>query len=126
MHEMSIAMAVVEQVEEAARAAGVTAVEAVHLQVGQLAGVVPEALAFCFELACSGSVLEGAELVAEPVEARARCAPCAFEWPVGMPPDLVCPQCGGARAELLAGRELQITGVRWADGPALARAHQEG
>ncbi len=126
MHEMSIAMAVVEQVEEAALAAGATAVETVRLQVGELAGVVPEALAFCFELACSGTVLEGAELIAETVLARARCAPCDVEWPVGMPPDLVCPQCGGARAELLAGRELQIIGVRWADGPALARAHQEG
>ena len=127
MHEMSIAMAVVEQVEEAAPAAGATAVEAVRLQVGELAGVVPEALAFCFELACSGSVLEGAELLVEPVAARARCAPCAVEWPVGMPPDLVCPRCDGTRAELLTGRELQILSVRWADGPpTLARAHQEG
>ncbi|MFC9324316.1 hydrogenase maturation nickel metallochaperone HypA [Kitasatospora sp. NPDC057015] len=126
MHEMSIAMAVVEQVEEAAGSTGETAVEAVHLQVGELAGVVPDALAFCFELACAGTVLEGAELVAETVPARARCAPCAAEWPVGMPPDLVCPRCGGTQAELLAGRELQITGVRWADRPVPARAHREG
>ncbi len=126
MHEMSIAMAVVEQVEEAARAAGASAVEAVRLQVGELAGVVPEALAFCFELACADTVLEGAELTTEPVAAVAECAPCGFEWKVGMPPDLVCPRCDGARAELLTGRELQILSVRWADGPACVRVHQEG
>ncbi|MCX4825558.1 hydrogenase maturation nickel metallochaperone HypA [Streptomyces sp. NBC_01142] len=122
MHEMSIALAVVGQVEEAAaHAGGVTAVTSVRLQVGELAGVVPDALSFCFELACAGTVLEGAELVAEPVPGRARCEPCADEWAVGMPPQLCCPLCGEATAELLSGRELQIVSVRWEDGPAHTR-----
>ncbi|WP_405997124.1 hydrogenase maturation nickel metallochaperone HypA [Streptomyces sp. NBC_00829] len=117
MHEMSIALAVVGQVEQAAAEAGdVTAVTSVRLQVGELAGVVPDALSFCFELACAGTVLEGAELVTESVPGRARCAPCADEWAVGMPPQLCCPGCGEATAELLAGRELQIVSVHWEDG----------
>ena len=120
MHEMSIALAVVGQVEDAAKAAGATAVHTVRLQVGELAGVVPDSLAFCFELACADTVLEGAQLVTEPVAARARCEPCADEWAVGMPPDLCCPACGAAAAELLAGRELRITGVRWGDALATA------
>ncbi|WP_035844477.1 hydrogenase maturation nickel metallochaperone HypA/HybF [Kitasatospora azatica] len=115
MHEMSIAMAVVGQVEEAARAAGATAVRSVLLQVGELAGVVPDALGFCFELACADTVLEGCELVTEAVPARARCGPCADEWLVGMPPELSCPVCGTVTAELLTGRELQIVSVRWED-----------
>ncbi|MEO3973709.1 hydrogenase maturation nickel metallochaperone HypA [Streptomyces sp. CAU 1734] len=123
MHEMSIAMAVVGQVEEAAaRAGGVTAVTSVRLSVGELAGVVPDALAFCFELACEGSVLEGAELITETVPGRARCAPCADEWAVGMPPRLCCPVCAAPAAELLSGRELRIAAVRWEDGsPARPR-----
>ncbi|MDH6579272.1 hydrogenase maturation nickel metallochaperone HypA [Kitasatospora sp. MAP5-34] len=133
MHEMSIALAVIGQVEEAALAGGATAVRSVRLQVGELAGVVPDSLAFCFELACTGTVLEGAELVTDPVPARARCAPCAGEWAVGMPPDLCCPKCGSATAELLSGRELQIVSVRWEDGttraptpaPTRERIHEE-
>ncbi|MFB7173048.1 hydrogenase maturation nickel metallochaperone HypA [Streptomyces sp. NPDC056254] len=122
MHEMSIAMAVVGQVEEAARAAGAHAVTSVRLRVGELAGVVPDALAFCFELACAGTVLDGAELVTEPVAARARCAACPGTWAVGMPPELRCPRCGrAADVELLSGRELEILSVRWEDGPAGAR-----
>ncbi|WP_405959497.1 hydrogenase maturation nickel metallochaperone HypA [Streptomyces sp. NBC_00024] len=117
MHEMSVALAVVDQVAEAAdRAEGVTAVRSVRLQVGELAGVVPDALAFCFELACAGTLLEGAELVTEAVPGRARCTPCAHEWAVGMPPRLTCPACGGTRTDLLAGRELQIVDVHWEDG----------
>ncbi|MEV6162432.1 hydrogenase maturation nickel metallochaperone HypA [Streptomyces sp. NPDC052052] len=117
MHEMSIAMAVIGQVEEAARDGGAVAVTSVRLQVGELAGVVPDALSFCFELACAGTVLEGAELVVDPVTARARCGPCADEWAVGMPPRLCCPRCGAATEELLSGRELQIADVHWNDGP---------
>lgn len=122
MHEMSIAMAVVGQVEEAAaKAGGVTAVTSVRLQVGELAGVVPDALAFCFELACAGTLLEGTELITESVPGRARCATCVDEWAVGVPPQLCCPACGQATAELLSGRELQIVSVRWEDGPARDR-----
>lgn len=117
MHEMSIALEVVGQVRDAARrAGGVTAVRTVRLEVGQLAGVVPDALSFCFGLACAGTLLEGAELVTEPVPGRARCAPCGHDWAVGMPPALLCPRCGGGAGELLSGRELRITGVRWEDG----------
>lgn len=123
MHEMSIAMAVVEQVERAAPG-GAGRVESVHLQVGQLAGVVAESLQFCFELACAGTLLEGAELVTETVAARARCGSCGTEWAVGMPPELGCPACSGAATELPTGRELQIRSVRWADRPAYA--DQEG
>ncbi|WP_354637839.1 hydrogenase maturation nickel metallochaperone HypA [Kitasatospora camelliae] len=126
MHEMSIAAAVVDQVAQAARVHGARGVRTVRIQVGELAGVVPDALDFCFELACTGTVVSGAELVAEPVAARARCTPCTVEWAVGMPPDLGCPQCGGARVELLSGRELQILGVEWADGPVNTPADQEG
>ncbi|MGW1887489.1 hydrogenase maturation nickel metallochaperone HypA/HybF [Streptomyces sp. NPDC001970] len=128
MHEMSIALAVVDQVEEAARrSGGAAAVKAVRLQVGELAGVVPDALTFCFELACAGTVLEGAELIAEPVLGRARCQPCADVWAVGMPPQLCCPACGTATAELVSGRELRIAAVEWDDDPAYAsvRPHRE-
>ena len=117
MHEMSVALAVVDQVAEAAdRAGDITAVRSVRLQVGELAGVVPDSLTFCFELACAGTLLEGAELITEAVPGRARCTPCAHEWAVGMPPRLTCPACGGTRTDLLAGRELGIVDVRWEDG----------
>ncbi|RMB79996.1 hydrogenase maturation nickel metallochaperone HypA [Streptomyces shenzhenensis] len=121
MHEMSIALAVIDQVTEAAERAGdVTAVRSVRLQVGELAGVVPEALTFSFELARAGTLLEGAELVADTVPGRARCAPCDHEWAVGMPPRLNCPRCRGATTDLLSGRELRIVQVRWADRTASA------
>ncbi|MFJ3788610.1 hydrogenase maturation nickel metallochaperone HypA [Kitasatospora sp. NPDC090091] len=126
MHEMSIATAVVEQVDAAARQHGADGVAKVRLQVGELAGVVPSALDFCFELACTGTLVEGAVLETEAVPARAKCSPCGVEWAVGMPPDLGCPHCAGGDVELLAGRELQILGVEWAEDPTGVRADRKG
>lgn len=120
MHEMSIAVAVVEQVEEAAArladdTGAVPRARSVHLEVGELAGVVADALLFSFDLACAGTVLEGAVLTTDTVAGRARCARCVRVWPTGMPPRLSCPGCDGAATELLSGRELRITEVRWAE-----------
>ncbi|MEV7773474.1 hydrogenase maturation nickel metallochaperone HypA [Kitasatospora sp. NPDC086791] len=125
MHEMSIAAAVVEQVDAAARDHGAPGVARVRLQVGELAGVVPQALDFCFELACAGTLVAGAVLHTETVAARARCTPCEAEWAVGMPPDLGCPSCPGGGVELLSGRELQILDVEWAERPDVP-AEQKG
>ncbi|MFC9267278.1 hydrogenase maturation nickel metallochaperone HypA/HybF [Streptomyces zhihengii] len=119
MHEMSLALAVVDQVETAARGRRAPGVLSVRLDVGELAGVVAESLAFCFELACAGTVVEGAELITRTVPGTARCEPCAGDWEVGMPPRLLCPRCGTAAVELVSGRELLIREVRWA-GPAAA------
>jgi hydrogenase nickel incorporation protein HypA/HybF len=94
MHETSIALAVVDQIVQRSLQEGHDAVDAVVLRVGELSGVVPEALEFCFALACEGTVVQGAALRVEAVAARARCGACPRRWSVGMPPDLNCPACG--------------------------------
>ncbi|CAM5559508.1 hydrogenase maturation nickel metallochaperone HypA [Streptomyces aurantiogriseus] len=111
MHELSIATAIVEQAGELARADGTDAVSAVTVRVGELAGVVPEALDFAFEVAREGTALATARLVVERVPARAWCEPCAEEFPVGMPPFFWCPDCDRPAPTLRSGRELQIVGV---------------
>ncbi len=125
MHEMSIAAAVVEQVTAAALEAGADSVRQVRLEVGELAGVVAEALAFCFEVACEATALQGAELVTDPVPGRARCDDCRTEWPTGMPPKLWCPSCSASSARLLSGRELRIVSVRWSGEPEPVRVLEE-
>ncbi|MFI8950156.1 hydrogenase maturation nickel metallochaperone HypA [Streptomyces sp. NPDC053750] len=118
MHEMSVALSVVDQVEQAARVRGARGVRHVRVDIGELAGVVSDALGFCFELACVGTVLEGCELRTRTLPGRAVCTPCGRTWDTGMPPDLVCAHCRAAATELLSGRELTITEVGWAETPA--------
>ncbi|MFK4144611.1 hydrogenase maturation nickel metallochaperone HypA [Streptomyces sp. NPDC004065] len=111
MHELSIAAAIVDRAGALAREDGTDTVSAVTVRVGELSGVVPDALDFAFEVAREGTALAGARLVVEQVAARAYCAPCAREFAVGMPPFFWCPDCDRPSRELRSGRELEITGI---------------
>ncbi|MFF7073848.1 hydrogenase maturation nickel metallochaperone HypA [Streptomyces pseudovenezuelae] len=111
MHELSIATAIIERADELARADGTAAVSVVTVRVGELSGVVPDALDFAFEVARDGTALAAARLVVEQVPAQAYCGPCAQEFAVGMPPFFWCPHCDQPSTELRSGRELEITGI---------------
>lgn len=111
VHELSIATAIIERADELARADGTDAVSKVTVRVGELAGVVPDALDFAFEVARDGTALAGARLVVEQVPAQAWCVPCAEEFPVGMPPFFWCPRCDQPSSDLRSGRELEIAGI---------------
>ena len=62
MHELSIAMSIVDMALEEAERRDVT-IDAVHLELGPLSGVVADALLFSYEMACDGTPLEGSRLV---------------------------------------------------------------
>ncbi|MFE1251473.1 hydrogenase maturation nickel metallochaperone HypA [Streptomyces sp. NPDC058766] len=111
MHEVSIATAIIERAGELARAGGTDAVGTVTVRVGELAGVVPDALGFAFDVARDGTALARAELVVEQVTARAWCEACTEDFPVGMPPFFWCPRCDRPSSDLRSGRELEITGI---------------
>ena len=108
MHELSIAMGIVEMAaEEAVRRDA--RVVAVHLKLGALSGVVPEALRSAFELARE-ETLNGAELVIEEVPVVAYCPACAAERVVAFP-YLSCPVCGAPTPGVVHGRELEVTAL---------------
>ena len=65
MHELSIAVSIVEIAEEELARYGGERVCAIRLQVGALAGVAKEALDFSFHLACEGTPVQGSQLIIE-------------------------------------------------------------
>jgi hydrogenase nickel incorporation protein HypA/HybF len=107
VHELSVSCAVVDT---AARHAQGRKVTAVHLRVGALRQVVPDSLAFYFEIVARDTVCEGAALEQERVAARLRCAPCATEWGVDAPV-FRCPECAGAAVEVVCGDELEVESI---------------
>jgi hydrogenase nickel incorporation protein HypA/HybF len=68
MHELSIALSIVELAEEEAATRN-TRILAVHLNLGCESGVVKEALLASYEMACAGTVIEGAPLLIEEIPA---------------------------------------------------------
>ena len=106
MHEMSVAMSILDIADEQARAAGARVINRVELDLGGLAGIEVESLRFCFTAARRGMAAE-AELVINEIPGRARCAQCGTECMLEMPMAL-CPECGGLALEILQGRELRV------------------
>ena len=107
MHELGITQSIVEIAERTAREQQAVKILSVTVEVGSLAGVVPESLEFCFEACSNGTLLEGAKLLIEKIPARARCQNCAREFPLE---ELLscCPDCDSGASELLSGEELRI------------------
>jgi hydrogenase nickel incorporation protein HypA/HybF len=106
MHELAVTQSVVDAVLERTGAAPIACV---RVRVGRLAGIVPDAMRFCFELVTAGTPLEGAALEFDQPEGRARCRSCGAEFRVA---DLIllC-ECGSADVEVLSGRELAVASV---------------
>ena len=105
MHELSVASAVVDTV---LRHAEDRRVLVVYLKVGQLRQVIPDSLAFYWDVVSRETLAEGARLEQVVVAARLRCGTCAHEWE----PELMfrCPECSGA-GEVLAGDELEVDSI---------------
>lgn len=107
MHELSIAQALVEQLEGIAAENNALRVLSVKLDVGLLSGVDHEALHMAFPFASEGTVAEGAGLDITDIDPKAMCGECGKE---SIPefPFMVCGHCGSQDLTVLAGRELVI------------------
>jgi hydrogenase nickel incorporation protein HypA/HybF len=110
MHELSIALNIVDGVlEEAERRGGLT-VEAVHLRLGRLSGVDKDALLFAFQVVRDGTPLASSRLEIEDVKAVVFCAGCAQEREAAPSSGLLCPRCG-TPASIVRGDELEIAAL---------------
>lgn len=114
MHELSIAVALVEAACEKAAELGGVRVEALHLRLGALSGVVKDALLFSFEIASKDTAVEGARLEIVEVPLVVRCAPCAAEHEL-KDPFLLCPVCGEPTPEVVRGKELEFSSLEVTD-----------
>lgn len=116
MHELSIADAIVSIAARNARGKRVALVE---VEIGALRQVVPDALAFAFELCAKGTAVEGAELRIEDVPVQVACTQCdetsrAPDFP------LRCARCGSLDVEVVAGEELSVEALELEDQPVPA------
>lgn len=107
MHEMSIAMNVVEIADSFAKEKNASKVISVTLDIGELSGVQADAVLFCYEACALGHLAQGSRLDINNIKARALCADCGEEF---FPdnPIFVCPKCEGLSVKLIAGDELKV------------------
>jgi hydrogenase nickel incorporation protein HypA/HybF len=119
MHELSIAQGIIEIVEQHVPPDERDMVRAIRLKVGEMSGVVPDSLEFCFTALIAQTPLEKARLEIEQIPFTMRCASCesVFGSEQGL---AVCPSCGGIDTKLVTGSELNVVDIELEDRPVEA------
>lgn len=115
MHELSIALRIVETVETALTDEPHVVVETVTVRVGALTGLVPEALAFSWEVATDDTRLRGSRLQIEVVDAAGFCENCGVERVIDSLQAFRCPACGTPITQITGGHEMEIAYIEVAD-----------
>ena len=105
MHEYSLASALLERVEQEARARKASTVHGLVVSIGDLAGVEPELFDGAWSLCREGTICADATLRIERVGALWECADCGRRI---LPGEVLrCAICGTA-ARLSAGDEIVL------------------
>ena len=115
MHELSVVNHVIEIASDHARRAGATKVSRVSLRIGALSCVHPDALESCFQVACEGTLLAGAELSIEELPVAIYCSRCSKLWELPNVTDLRCPNCGHPSGDIRQGNELEVQSIEVLD-----------
>ena len=107
MHELAIAMGIVDAALDEARERGVH-VTAVHLRLGALSGVVKDALLFSYEVACQDTPLAGSRLIVEEVPVIVFCPRCKDTRVLSSVQSFFCPECNTPTMDIRKGKELEV------------------
>ncbi|CAN5142490.1 hydrogenase maturation nickel metallochaperone HypA [soil metagenome] len=110
MHELSLAVQLVETAEEAAHAASAIRVTTVVLRLGALAGVHEEALRFAFDVVTAGTLLAGARLDIVVVPVTVHCQQCGVVELASVQ-QFRCSRCETPTADVRSGRELELESI---------------
>lgn len=107
MHELSVCIALMDQVRNIAREHRAGRVDRIVLQLGPLSGVEAPLLERAWPLAATGTLAECAELIIESAPVMVHCNECGAESEVA-PNRLLCGKCGDFRTRLLSGDEMLL------------------
>lgn len=110
MHELSVALALVEQVEALADRHGAVGIHLIRVRIGPLAGVEPDLLATAFPMAAAGLKSETARLELLDAPIRVSCQTCGAETEARQN-NLVCAACGDWHTTVVSGDELILETV---------------
>lgn len=108
MHELSIAVSIVDGVLEEAERHGSALVETVVLRVGKRSGIDRSALEFSYQVASQDTPLRDSRLLIEEVDIVFWCDLCRAERSAQGASPLRCGTCGAFCERVIHGDELEI------------------
>lgn len=107
MHELSLAMDLVEQLSEVVSRENASEVLEINIVIGAMSGVERVPFEFAFPEAARNTPMQGAVLNIEEVPLVLKCNDCGLQEE----PDeliMVCPRCNSISVEIVKGREFLV------------------
>jgi hydrogenase nickel incorporation protein HypA/HybF len=111
MHELSIAMSILDLAAEEVDKQGDVRVLEIHLKLGPLAGVVKKSLLSAYELARADTPFAATELVIEEIPILVFCTSCQTTRPVVSVQEIFCSHCGTPCPDIVSGRNLEVVAM---------------
>ncbi len=108
MHEVSIALSLLDLITTQCDRGGYHSVQSVRLRIGRASGILAEALLFAFDVVKADTVARDAVLVIDSVSLGGICSKCSSPFEVDEPYVLECPRCGSGSFKIEKGYELEI------------------
>jgi hydrogenase nickel incorporation protein HypA/HybF len=110
MHEMSIALELLEQVLAIAKKNSLNNVSEIEIEAGMLRLIEPEAMRLAWESACEGTAAAGSALILKEIPPSANCRNCKYDFLPSIV-DFRCPKCNKADIEIINGNEIILKSV---------------
>lgn len=108
MHELGVVFHIADSVVEIAKQNDALKVRSVTLELGEVSTVIPSYLLDVWNWNCKRvPLLEGCELLVEPIHAVTYCDACGKTYDT-VPQGKICPHCGSDRTWLQTGNEVNI------------------
>lgn len=107
MHELGVVIEVVKTVENFAKKNGVTKIDKIVLQIGELSSMIPKYIEACYPAAVDGTTMEETKLEIEILPGNGICKACnkVFNF---IQTKGKCPICGSKDNEIISGKEFMI------------------
>ncbi len=107
MHELSVAMGIVNIAEKEIKKANKNKVTLIELEIGSLSGVELDSLEYVWEIAVKDTALDKAKKKINFIEAEAKCLECDTFFKVENVYDN-CPKCKSYFKDIVKGKELRV------------------
>lgn len=107
MHEVSMMQNTLDIAIAQANQNHATKIDLLTMNIGDLSGVVTEALEFAFEVLIQGTIAENAQLKIKTIPVVCHCQKCDRNF---QPEAYIyeCPECQQMSSILISGRELEL------------------
>lgn len=117
MHELSLAMNVVDFLVKLAGEQNLSEISAAFIEIGEMTHIDPRQLKFSLKMASEGTIVHGCRYYVRSRKATIKCKKCGKESGLEKKDaisqyELKCPACGCADVEFEKGRELTLKRVK--------------